>query len=42
MVLCCNNAYISDSTIFNKIKKTFWIKGVFWDDTWLAVTWCVM
>ena len=42
MVLCCNNAYISDSTIFDKIKKTFWIKGVFRYDAWLAVTWCVM
>ena len=38
MVLCCNNAYISYSTFFDKIKKTFWIKGVFGDDTWLAVT----
>lgn len=42
MVLCCHNAYISHSTFFDKIKKTVWIKGVFWDDTWLAVTWCVM
>ena len=33
---------ISDSTIFDKIKKTFWIKGVFRYDAWLAVTWCVM
>lgn len=25
-----------------KLKKTFWIKGVFRDDAMLAVTWCVM